>query len=170
MENKEMPDEIWAWDDGTSPCGQWQSREYTEGTPYIRKDLVNQNGWRDIESAPRDGAWIIVLSGKNIIESSDTPYLAGWSEGFLSFRNGLNNDTNPTYWMPLPTPPTASDLSNADEQPTVGNSVDREVFLQHLINTIYIEGGNITNVKCGVIARKIRKNIFDNYNVTKKGE
>jgi len=67
--------------------------------------LRDKVGWQPIETAPRDGDWIIVVSGKNIIGDSDTPYLARWAQEWSSFRNGLNNDTKPTHWMPLPTPP-----------------------------------------------------------------
>ena len=72
----------------------------------IRASLQAQiNPLQPIATAPKDGSWIIVVSGKNIIGDADTPYLARWVDNWGSFRNGLNNDTKPTHWMPLPLPP-----------------------------------------------------------------
>lgn len=72
-------------------------------------------GWRDIESAPRDGSEILVFEAtptgpfmrvgywEEHGEDIDTGRpSSGWSEaddGYVGF-------INPTHWMPLPAPPT----------------------------------------------------------------
>ena len=122
MKNKDMPDEIWAWDDGTSPCGQWQSREYTEGTPYIRKYLVNQNEWLPIDECPKEHGLDYVLW--DIDKQEDVTNWFG--QGEWRFEGNFSH-----YRYPL-TPPTASDLSNAvEDAETLSECVC--TFAQHMV-------------------------------------
>lgn len=65
------------------------------------------NGWQPIESAPRDGSYILV-SGIGIL-SSNGMYVCeayGGANGFYTSQGLLGNQ--PKYWMPLPAPPEAA--------------------------------------------------------------
>jgi hypothetical protein len=61
--------------------------------------------WRDIESAPKDGTWIVLLT----FDSWNQPrvFMVAWQkhkdgdEGWNMFLGG----TEPTFWQPLPDPP-----------------------------------------------------------------
>lgn len=63
------------------------------------------DGWRGIESAPRDGSWILLYDSDH-----KNPYLhaqfrrgAWWGQLTQSGRAVVWHD--PRYWMPLPEPP-----------------------------------------------------------------
>ena len=73
-------------------------------------------GWRDIESAPKDGRSILLINGSEggyggYAGQSSEPYHIGvgyWEEGeFLATDccDGVST-FKPTHWQPLPTPPT----------------------------------------------------------------
>lgn len=58
------------------------------------------NNWKLIESAPKDGTYVLVCEDNENMEVSAFRYGA-WTSGYypsLSF--------NPTHWMPLPEAPT----------------------------------------------------------------
>lgn len=68
------------------------------------------DGWRDIESAPKDGSWILIWGN----HMGDGPWTAFWDEQNINGKaiKGWNVGTirNPDfsqaqYWRPLPTPP-----------------------------------------------------------------
>ena len=69
-------------------------------------------GWRTMESAPRDGAWFIALENGvtypcewHVTEADEGPAYEGWWDHFsASFEN-------PTRWQPLPDPPPVGDPS-----------------------------------------------------------
>jgi hypothetical protein len=81
--------------------------------PSVRQRLQSAvPRWRPIESAPKDGTPVLILS-----EHDSGPYISirrwvsanwiggpasGWADEFCQLRRGLN----PTHWMPLPEPPT----------------------------------------------------------------
>jgi hypothetical protein len=77
------------------------SMGYTNSTPYVREDLT---GWRDIESAPKDGTRVLVFSPLD-----KAIFACGFENGM--WQTGVwranNNAGQPTHWMPLPTPPEA---------------------------------------------------------------
>ena len=166
MKNKEIPDVIIQGSMMYNPNDyKIVDKQYLN----IRKDLVNQNGWQDISSAPRDGTEIIVHAKDRPFGESLT--VVFWDEklGWLFFDDGdfqMSIDDTLTHWQPLPTPPTASDLSIAVEQPTVGNSVDRDVMCddieQIISDTHDIDARDIDYAK-NIMA------YINNYNVTKKG-
>jgi hypothetical protein len=64
-------------------------------------------GWQPIETAPRDGRWVIVYRPK-----SDGSYIPSvgpdyWmTEKRLQCWGKSRTDTPPTHWMPLPPPPS----------------------------------------------------------------
>ena len=78
--------------------------------------------WRDIESAPTDGAEVILRKGSRVTAGS----FQRWAEteshyddagnfvgntvvdvgaGWCSYDGGFSDDDLPTHWMPLPGPP-----------------------------------------------------------------
>lgn len=70
--------------------------------------------WRDIESAPMDGTWIMLFSNCAAFPTADcTHWIAmyGWYEkdleyGWIDQDDALVMRKNdPTHWMPLPAPP-----------------------------------------------------------------
>lgn len=60
-------------------------------------------GWRDIESAPRDGTEVSVLIKPKVIRLGWYFAPSSRTEGWCD-ENGRR--IRPTHWMPLPTPPS----------------------------------------------------------------
>ena len=75
--------------------------------------------WQHIESAPRDGTWIIAWDGKSVqpvcwAEGYPDEY-NGWAYGSAYWGGTLYEGVNevsehPTHWMPLPPPPTGEKI------------------------------------------------------------
>ena len=65
------------------------------------RELAGPDSWQPIETAPKDGGWILVCRGNNhgVVE---------WDRNNEHWRIGpfLYFD-RPSYWMPLPEPPAA---------------------------------------------------------------
>lgn len=61
------------------------------------------SGWQPIETAPKDGAWVLVIEG----QVPDKPqFVAKWNDyGWVDCDDDVNYTINPTHWMPLPEPP-----------------------------------------------------------------
>jgi hypothetical protein len=62
--------------------------------------------WQPIETAPKDGTWVLVID-----ETDGAVEIAQWSVFFGRWKlngYGLFFD-NPTYWIPLPSPPTTGE-------------------------------------------------------------
>lgn len=62
--------------------------------------------WQPIETAPKDGSWVLVCAGRNVwIAQWATPKthadssISGWRAGH-TYTDGV------THWMPLPEPPS----------------------------------------------------------------
>ncbi len=68
------------------------------------------DGWRDIESAPKDGTRILLFATK---WSSDPIFTAHWScfrdspekDNWLDDRGSFMDHREPSHWMPIPSPP-----------------------------------------------------------------
>jgi len=90
------------------------------GTRQAILDAVREamgSGWQPIETAPRDGTWIIAWDGKGvqpmIWEVGDEDYpkdYRGWCYADHRWGGTLYDGcnevlTHPTHWMPLPPPP-----------------------------------------------------------------
>jgi len=58
--------------------------------------------WQPIETAPRDGTWVLIFCDGNAIQAQWDRDDAYWANG----RFGLGFD-DATHWMPLPEPPEA---------------------------------------------------------------
>lgn len=57
--------------------------------------------WRDIETAPKDGSFILLATPKGRIADGFWSLVYGvWSWPYVMVE--------PTHWMPLPTPPKRS--------------------------------------------------------------
>lgn len=83
-------------------------------------DLKAQHAWRPIETAPKDGASVWILCGKDRVCSAQwkvvpfvgtgwfccVPCCSGWAFGSDTFIHG--KDDQPTHWQPLPEPPKGS--------------------------------------------------------------
>ena len=102
-------------------------RELSEAAAIISELVERIVGvWQDIETAPRDGTWILLCGGRTDEDFylRDEPEAQSrivsafwllsprgdgdgeeWSVGFWdgSWRTGYEN---PTHWMPLPAPPS----------------------------------------------------------------
>ena len=66
-----------------------------------RSALALRGDWQPIETAPKDGTWIVLW-----VDSE--PLVAGWNANDGDWRLRWNDDwiqPPPTHWMPLPTPP-----------------------------------------------------------------
>jgi hypothetical protein len=65
---------------------------------------AQQDGWRDIESAPKDGTWVLLWCGWQIVGRfvvKGRRVKKGWTDDMV----GLNPIYHVTHWMPLPAAP-----------------------------------------------------------------
>lgn len=61
--------------------------------------------WRPIDTAPKDGTWVLIYSP--LISISLYPMAAFWDDGWMSV---VALETFPaTHWMEMPTPPELKD-------------------------------------------------------------
>ena len=79
-------------------------------------------GWRPIETAPKDGALIVLGARNGVWLGKYVPvYQSGyrpenpWSSMLLNHDHMAERYTRPTHWMPLPPPPTSSADSRKGE-------------------------------------------------------
>ena len=102
----DAPERIWAWnfiaekqDDVIK--GGWDDVADRKSVEYTRADLSPQ--WLPLDSAPRDGTWVLIWIGW-----IGNPRSSAFEHG--SWQNlpwvANSKDYNPTHWMPLPKPPT----------------------------------------------------------------
>ncbi len=82
---------------------------YEPVEPYIKSSI--NNGWRGIESAPRDGTW--VMGWWPHMKIDEYPAAIFYDEGIYSNPNAwvwVGNleygEVYPKFWQPLPQPPT----------------------------------------------------------------
>ena len=73
-------------------------------------------GWMPIETAPTDGAYVLVSNGRGVwVAKYKAVYQSGWKPDCPWQRMMLNHDHipmakqrgRPTHWMPLPEAPNA---------------------------------------------------------------
>lgn len=79
-------------------------------TPAIIENGLPDDGWRPIETAPRDGSTFIAWRGGVIFTRWDDDRYArkpmpfwGGNDAWRGKR--FQRENNPTHWMPLPEPP-----------------------------------------------------------------
>lgn len=95
-----------AW---THEINQELERQYLKGFQAGKAFAVSEQGWRTIESAPRDGTEILV-SGNNYGEQDEGRHqtISAWKNGCWVEISQWNEESKLTYlthWMPLPPPP-----------------------------------------------------------------
>lgn len=71
---------------------------------------MSSDKWQPIETAPKDGTWIMIYEPYGGGQNVDlTHWIASWGdyghdEGWIDQDDALVT-RNPTHWQPLPTPP-----------------------------------------------------------------
>lgn len=99
---------------------EWLQHLYEEGLDQViyAKRLMAEISWKPIETAPKDGTWILIYGGCIGDELDNRIVTAYWDDDessvydpcWRSFSEdagvyGAFHDTEPTHWMPLPHPP-----------------------------------------------------------------
>lgn len=85
----------------------WQKRHEDAEPLYTHPPLVRENAWQPIDSAPKDGSWMLVYQ-EGVLEPSIS--VCCFEDGWWYCHDGKNCELplrgiEPTHWMPLPTPP-----------------------------------------------------------------
>lgn len=80
--------------------------------PVQAEGMREAVAWQPIETAPKDGAWILAWLG-GIAGCPDTIQWAygGWWNGSTGH---VRSEASPTHWMPLPQAPRPSEGGGAD--------------------------------------------------------
>ena len=76
--------------------------------------IQKEQGWRDIESAPRDGTDILVFcedSGEQFVGFNNPAEGSDREDVFFTalLKSGKRVGCIPSHWQPLPTPPQGED-------------------------------------------------------------
>lgn len=61
--------------------------------------------WQPIETAPKDGTWILVSHPAWTDGKWEIAQWSQYSECWQTYDTGLTGLMPPTHWMPLPSPP-----------------------------------------------------------------
>jgi hypothetical protein len=65
------------------------------------------NGWKPIETAPKDGTSILLSDGKWVGEGYYSEHSGGtWWEAGSHWTDAHDGQIYPTHWQPLPPPPS----------------------------------------------------------------
>ena len=96
----EMPLEIWAIPSGECTLHFALKIPFENGVKYIRADLSPTSQWRSMESAPRDGQWILAWHPTGMVRQ--TKWLAD-NKGWMMMSEETASQL--THWQPI-TPPT----------------------------------------------------------------
>jgi len=63
-------------------------------------------GWQPIETAPRDGAFVLAFGEHNgALADCSIAIIQWWDDAGGWFSDGREYTFSPTHWMPLPEPP-----------------------------------------------------------------
>lgn len=105
MERPEFIERLLAGDYSLAEaCPDWmQLRAYIEA---LEKDAAR---WRTIETAPKDGAWIMAYGPDLSITAY--PAVIFWDDGWCPAHEGQPS-FRASHWMPLPAPPTNVPATN----------------------------------------------------------
>lgn len=69
-------------------------------------EYIEYHGWRPIESAPKNGAIILIRHENDIFEGQPIIMQGVYADnGFFDYYDSTYVDSDPTHWMPLPQPP-----------------------------------------------------------------
>ena len=67
-------------------------------------ERLKAGGWQPIETAPKDGTWILVYTPENE-EFKGGHSVATWAMNTWIYDGMCPEEWPPTHWMPLPQPP-----------------------------------------------------------------
>ena len=78
--------------------------------------------WQPIETAPKDGSWILVFEPvvfepcMHVVQWGESQWSIGSAKTWVTMALGPNPDTydadQSTHWMPLPASPKAPNVAN----------------------------------------------------------
>ena len=79
---------------------------------------MNKSDWQPIETAPKDGTWILIFRGHDA-DWTFNYALVYWDDHFMCWHDGdYHSDYyRPNHWMPLSEPP--SEVGNREEQDAI---------------------------------------------------
>jgi hypothetical protein len=63
--------------------------------------------WQKIETAPKDGVYVLVARAGQWVGEARWTEGGGWREPNNDWTDSWGQELHPTHWMPLPAPPTA---------------------------------------------------------------
>jgi hypothetical protein len=99
--------------------GAEMAREHCADELEAALAAIPVGGWRPIESAPKNGSWVLLLSQEGGVQCG---YWGGTYFGFdpawiqYAHRTECVRVTGePTHWQPLPLPPPANHAGEANE-------------------------------------------------------
>lgn len=70
-------------------------------------------GWQPIETAPKDGTWILGYESRIGMNTKYVPHeVIRWIAFSEKWRNSADQLSEPTHWMPLPAPPAVKDAES----------------------------------------------------------
>lgn len=126
-------DAIWNLDSQATLTGHWEDPStYAESALTAIEEagyVINEQKWRDIASAPKDGT-AVLLYGRHVVDAppgASRQVKAGdhwWSIALFDVwrppedggrcwvfaKDGQHTWSDPTHWLPLPSPPETSDV------------------------------------------------------------
>lgn len=109
----------WFGDDKhTTECGPTTKYWWRQNLRSVREQIAalrSPQEWLPIDSAPKDGSWVSLLSGegRDVGAWRDTRYCmigapqGSYGPGWVDQNNCLpiSGEFEPTHWQPLPPPP-----------------------------------------------------------------
>lgn len=74
-------------------------------------------GWQPIETAPRDGTWILMYRAHDIAQARRQIDVFSKNKEWGGIGWAYGDDAQPTHWIPLPAPPTDATPAQVVPQP-----------------------------------------------------
>lgn len=72
-----------------------------------------ESGWQPIETAPRDGTWVILHTAAGGVQPGYWgPTYFGYNPAWVQYAHRSEAEEiigEPTHWMPLPAPPASTE-------------------------------------------------------------
>lgn len=65
--------------------------------------------WKSIDSAPRDGTWVLAYGNQCHYDEPASQHVVFWDDRHEVWRGGMDGFTDilfASHWQPLPPPPT----------------------------------------------------------------
>lgn len=101
----------------SAPAAGWPGEEEiaeAPASPVVPEELRGYvSGWQTIETAPKDGSWIVLSDGQRVLPDRWIEWGRDGSASWDHFRY-----LQPIYWQPLPAPPSepVPEQSRAEEE------------------------------------------------------